>query len=195
MRKLLLLLLVCNQLLAQVSFGPKLTAVVPSLEKNSITGDVDSNFSVGVSGFVQYRKSKFTIEGQLGYSLFGFEARTGSSDKIAVINFTATPKFYFVPKAYFGAGPYLSSIVNAEFKNRDVKEFLQTTVFGITAVAGIDLYKKLFFEISYNYGISNIVNVSETDYLRSGLFDPTVDGRIDLEAKLSSFAAGIGYRF
>lgn len=89
------------------------------------------------------------------------------------VQFSLKPRFYFIeesfwdgpPGYYFDLGPYASYLLKSrqdgtalgmEYDNINTIDFYETLDYGISASIGVAILQSLFFELNYNYGLSEI---------------------------------------
>lgn len=209
MKKIILtiaVVLTANFVSAQdMKFGVK-----GGLNLSNVTGDGNPSMKVGIhfGGFMEYKVSeKFVIQPELLFSTQGakfeysdsFEGESYSENsnyKLSYLNIPIMAKYYVSEKFSLEAGPQIGFLLSAkndfdysetfggetfsESGEVDIKEFLNSTDFGINFGAGYDLNEKMSLGFRYNLGLTDI----EKD------LDPGASG-----SKNSVFQLSFGYKF
>ena len=144
----------------EVKFGVK-----AALNVASLTGDIEDTSSlVGfqVGGFAEIKiTEKFAIQPELMYSAQGAET-DGDNLNLGYINIPVMAKFYVAKSFSLEAGPQIGFLVSAKQDGEDMKDFINSTDFGLNLGAGYDFTENLSAGLRYNFGLANI---SEFDYI------------------------------
>lgn len=160
----------------EVKFGPKAGLNIASLTEDntkSLTG-----FHVG--GFAEIMISdKFAVQPEVLYSMQGAKADEG--DGKINLDYIAIPVMakYFVAEGFsIEAGPQISFVTRAEMSGGgetiDVKDFTNSTDFGLNFGLGYSLPMGVMFSGRYNLGLSDTVKDNQGDAVKNGVFQLSV---------------------
>ena len=160
----------------EVKFGPKAGLNIASLTEDntkSLTG-----FHVG--GFAEIMISdKFAVQPEVLYSMQGAKADEG--DGKINLDYIAIPVMakYFVAEGFsIEAGPQISFVTRAEMSGGgetvDVKDFTNSTDFGLNFGLGYSLPMGVMFSGRYNLGLSDTAKDNEGDAVKNGVFQLSV---------------------
>ena len=139
-------------------------------------GNIDPITSIINFGFYSEIpiNEKFSFQPELMYSIQGFSV----DDKVTTLNYLNLPlmgKYYLTKKLSIEAGPQVGFLLSAKGPSRNAKDNFKTLDFGVNFGLGYKLNNGLNFGARYNFGLSNINDVSgSSDKLRNGVLQVTV---------------------
>jgi opacity protein-like surface antigen len=147
----------------ETKFGVK-----AGLNFSNFTGDVENNsMKVGfhVGGLVNIKVSdKFAVQPELLYSGQGAKFDGGVTVSADYLNIPVMAQFKIADKFSLEAGPQIGFLMSAKAKGSgqtvDVKEFYNSTDFGINIGAGYDVTENINVGLRYTIGVSNIAKDS-----------------------------------
>lgn len=177
---------------AQVMFGAR-----AGVNFSDITGErVDSfdgrtSFHFGAVAEIQISE-KFSFQPELIYSSQGSDYTEGEdfegTVKVDYLNVPLMAKYYVADGLSIEAGPQVGFLLSAkdeyEDEEDDIKDFLKSTDFGVNFGLGYKLDNGLFFSARYNLGLTDNLDVDESEFETDGA-----------EYKNSVIQIGIGYFF
>jgi hypothetical protein len=180
---------------AQVKFGAR-----AGVNFSDITGErVDSfdgrtSFHFGAVAEIEISE-KFSFQPELIYSSQGsdytedFEGEDfDGTVKVDYLNVPLMAKYYVTNGLSLEAGPQIGFLLSAkdeyEDGEDDIKDFLKSTDFGVNFGLGYKLDSGLFFSARYNLGLTDNLDVDESEFETDGA-----------EYKNSVIQIGIGYFF
>ncbi len=158
----------------------------------TITGDdtsgVSSIIGFNVGAFTEIKISeKFSIQPELLYSTQGAKVDSDGDNVDFILSYLNIPimaKYYVSPKFSLEAGPQIGFLTSAKGKamgvSIDVKDFFNSTDFGLNLGGGYDFTKNLSAGLRYNLGLSNIAKTEAGDNTKS---------------QNSVFSISVGYKF
>ena len=143
------------------------------LNVSKITSDKDSKT---LNGFHGGLISEFKLPIKLGFEadiLYstkggvydGFNTNLQPTDWNYIISYIDVPivaKFYILKVMNIQAGPQFSYLLSGKYDGTDVKDDLKSIDMAIVAGLGLDV-SKIHVAIRYNYGLTNISNLSNGD--------------------------------
>jgi opacity protein-like surface antigen len=146
----------------KVKFGAK-----AGLNLSNVTGDdtSDNKMKIGfqVGAFANIGVSeKFAVQPELVYSAQGnkFDGEGNVSLELNYINLPIMAQYKVTDKFSLEAGPQIGFLMSAKVKgdggSADVKEFLNSTDFGIGVGAGYDITENINLGLRYTIGVSNL---------------------------------------
>lgn len=161
----------------EVKFGPKAGMNIASL---SGMDNTKSLFGFHIGGFAEIMISdKFAVQPEVLYSMQGAEADEG--DGKFNLDYIAIPIMakYFVAEGFsIEAGPQISFVTRAEMSGGgetiDVKDFTQSTDFGLNFGLGYSLPMGVMFSGRYNLGLTDVEKDNEGDAVKNGVFQLSV---------------------
>jgi len=177
---LIVILLASGLANAQFSYGPKAGMVLSSLDvSESVDIAPENKFSYAVGGFSEYKFSEFSVSLDLSYGEYGSNGTTiNSSNPLNVTHTDVNVKekmflidlagnYYFTDFISLGGGVYYGIINSMEydisdFGKRDVSDKYSKVDLGLVFKINYVLYKGLFAEGKYNFGL-NIIKENEID--------------------------------
>ena len=162
----------------EIKFGAK--AGVNFATLNGDTENIESRTAFHIGAVVEIPVSdKFSIQPELLYSSQG--AKDKSSDdllKLDYINIPIMAKFYVADGFSVELGPQVGLLLSAEEEfdgeAEDIKDFINSTDFGVNFGLGYKMETGLNFGIRYNVGLSDIPEDSEDDSIKNGVFQVSV---------------------
>lgn len=167
----------------ETKFGAK-----AGLNISNFTGDVEDNsskvgFQVGV--FAEIKVSdKFAVQPELAFSALGakFDAGTDVNYNMNYIVVPVMAKYFATEKLSLEVGPQVGFLMSAKAKadsdSVDVKDFFNSTDFGLNLGAGYDVAENINIGLRYSLGLSNIAKDSG-----------------DQKVGNSNIALALGYKF
>jgi len=161
-----------------IRFGAKAGVNLASINGDE-TDDFDMRTSFHVGAVVEIPLSdKFSVQPELLYSSQGAKSEFSELDvtgdykfKLDYLNVPIMMKYYVTEGLSLEAGPQIGILLaaNTELEvgdvseEEDVKEFMKDIDFGLNFGAGYQLENGLNFSARYNLGLSNIIDVEESD--------------------------------
>lgn len=160
----------------EVKFGPKAGLNIATLSEDNTKSLV--GFHVG--GFAEIMISdKFAVQPEILYSMQGAKADEG--DGKINLDYIAIPVMakYFVTEGFsVEAGPQIGFVTRAEMSGGgatvDVKDFTNSTDFGLNVGLGYSLPMGIMFSGRYNIGLSDTVKDNTGDAVKNGVFQLSV---------------------
>ena len=151
----------------------------------TLTGDApgaSSKVGFNVGGFAEIKIStKFSIQPELLYSTQGAKVESEGVNvdfNLSYLNIPVMAKYYVSPKFSLEAGPQIGFLMSAKGKTMgesvDIKDFFNSTDFGINIGAGYDFTNQFSGGIRYNFGISNIAADSGGDSVQNSVISLSV---------------------
>jgi opacity protein-like surface antigen len=144
---------------AQVKFGAKAALNVATL--NGDIEDASSLIGFQIGGFAEIKVSeKFAVQPELMYSAQG----TSGDDADINLNYLNIPvmaKFYVADAFSLEAGPQIGFLLSAKGDGEDMKDFFNSTDFGLNLGAGYDFTENLTAGLRYNFGLSNAADFGD----------------------------------
>ncbi len=154
-----------------------------SMSSTSETG-ASSLLSFHLGGFAEFKISdKFAVQPELLYSAQGAKFSAGGASFTTNLNYINIPvmaKYYVADAFSIEAGPQIGFLMSAKSEGTDLKEFYNTTDFGLNLGAGYNLNETMSLGLRYNMGLSNAVK--------------DVAG-VSTSSKNSSIQLSFGYKF
>ena len=142
-----------------IEFGVK-----GGLNFSSINGDgipesgLTTGFHFGVMAEINVF-DKFSFQPELLYSDQGY-----ATDKNTIVfNYINVPlmaKYYVTERFSFEAGPQIGFLISAKNEDIDIKNQLKSIDYGLNFGIGYKLDNGLNFGVRYNFGLSNVNDVS-----------------------------------
>jgi hypothetical protein len=131
---------------------------------------------------------KFSVQPELLYSsvgaIFDYDgvARYSESEFGYVLDYLSIPvmaKYYVADGFSLEVGPQIGFLLSAKAENdsdeEDIKEYTESTDFGLGFGAGYKMENGLFFNARYNLGLSNIFSdVDDGDWFKNNVFQFSV---------------------
>ena len=156
----------------------------------NLTGDIEDNSSLvgfNVGGLVEIKVSdKFFIQPELLFSAQGAKAEYTEGTinyegklNLGYLNIPLMAKYYVAEGLSLEAGPQIGFLLSAKSKSdatdgnfstsdeQDVKEFFESTDFGLNFGAGYDFTSNLSAGVRYNLGLTNIAKNSGDDEIKN----------------------------
>jgi opacity protein-like surface antigen len=132
--------------------------------------DTDSRVGYQVGTFAEIKISeKFAVQPELLYSSLGAKTDIEGTTLTAMNDYIVVPvmaKFYVAEAFSLEAGPQVGFLVSAKFKAEgdsiDVKEFYNSTDFGLNFGVGYDFTEAISAGVRYSLGLTNIVKDSDS---------------------------------
>lgn len=173
MKKVLLIALLCFGFISANAqrFKPGLKA---GLNNTNLTGDANTDARIGfyVGGLVDFLISdKFHVQPELMYSAEGADDNAG----ISYLRLPIMGKYYITENFNLQAGPQIAFKMGTEEDSIDEATKSTDIAFGLGGA--YELESGLFFDIRYNFGLTNISDIDGLDFGNTGL------------------QLGLGYRF
>ena len=175
----LLLLFVAFQVSAQeFHFIPKIGLNFANMTNSD--GSMKPGLNIGVAGEVM-RTNNFAIEPGIFYSMQGFKIKElGVTEKLKndYLNIPILLKGYVYEGVNLFAGPQLGFKVSSKIKGADSRTSVETDVFSdwfntfdfsLVIGAGYRSQMGLLFSLSYNIGLTNVLNKGNIASSMSGL--------------------------
>ncbi|WP_080779413.1 porin family protein [Chryseobacterium phocaeense] len=186
----------------------KLNSNENSIEFGGISGDLKSKSGFYAGALVEHKlNNKFALQGEVEYANLGGTAKVSLPGGISVtekLNFNrivipVSARYYATPELGLYAGPYVSfktgtkvkmevngapsnpQGINAgeEYLEKAFDDNLKSTDFGLFFGADYNVYKGLFVDARYSFGLTNMIK------------DPVNDEKL----KMNFFQIGLGYKF
>ncbi|WP_081873908.1 porin family protein [Chryseobacterium sp. JM1] len=186
----------------------KLNSNDNSIEFGGISGDLKSKSGFYVGALVEHKlSSKFALQGEVEYANLGGTAKVSMPAGVSVtekLNFNrivipVSARYYATPELGIYAGPYVSFKTNTtakievsgamsnpqgisageEYLEKAFNDNLKSTDFGLFFGADYNVYKGLFVDARYSFGLTNMIK------------DPVNDEKL----KMNFFQIGLGYKF
>jgi opacity protein-like surface antigen len=165
----------------ETKFGAK-----AGLNMSNVTGDnsgenkMKIGFQVGAFANIGVSE-KFAVQPELLFSTQGTKY-TGGSTELNYLNIPIMAQYKVADKFSLEAGPQIGFLMSAKAKadgggSADIKEFLNSTDFGIGVGAGYDVAENINLGLRYTIGVSNLNKEGDAKNANSNL------------------AFAIGYRF
>ncbi|MDR6967937.1 opacity protein-like surface antigen [Flavobacterium arsenatis] len=181
----------------EINYGAKAGLNIATIV-GDVEEDLESKVGFHLGGFVEFKISeKFSIQPELLYSQQGTKLEYTESDGFENYTIKATAKYdylnipvmakYYVANGFnLQAGPQIGFLVGAKDKVEvesialevDAKDNLNKLDFGLNFGAGYDFTNKIFAEVRYNLGLSELGKDEE-----------------GLEGKNSVFQISLGFKF
>lgn len=178
-----------------------------SFEVGGVKASMESKSGFYVGGLVEHKfNNKFALQGELEYANLGGKAVVSAYGVTVTekLNFNrlvipVSARYYATPELGLYAGPYVSFRTNTKVKmevsgaasnqvalnegekylEKTFDDNLKSTEFGLFLGADYTVYKGLFLDARYSFGLTNMIK------------NP-VDGE---KLKMNFFQFGIGYKF
>ncbi len=185
----------------------KLTSNENDFELGGIEGSLKSKSGFYIGALVEHKfNNKFAIQGELEYAGLGGKAEVGMGNITVTEKFRmnrivipVSARYYATPELGIYAGPYVSiktstdakvelegavgnpaSIDAAEqFLEKQLNDGLKSADFGLFFGADYNVYKGLFIDARYSFGLSNMIK------------DPVNNEKL----KMNFLQIGVGYKF
>ncbi|MGK6340889.1 porin family protein [Chryseobacterium sp. DT-3] len=186
----------------------KLNSNENDIEFGGIEGSLKSKSGFYVGALVEHKlNDKFAVQGEVEYANLGGKAKVSLPGGITVtekLNFNrivipVSARYYATPELGIYAGPYVSfkasttakievsgtasnpQGINAgeEYLEKAFNDNLKSTDFGLFFGADYNVYKGLFVDARYSFGLTNMIK------------DPVNDEKM----KMNFFQLGLGYKF
>jgi opacity protein-like surface antigen len=160
----------------EVKFGAK-----AGVNFSTFTGDaedVDGKVGFQVGAFAEIKISdKFSVQPELMYTTLGAkfdEMGTTFTQTVDYIVLPVMAKFYVADAFSLEAGPQIGFLVGAKIEadgeSVDVKEFYNSTDFGLNFGAGYDFTENISAGLRYTLGLSNIAKDSGDESIQNSNF-------------------------
>ncbi|WP_223607696.1 porin family protein [Chryseobacterium sp. OSA05B] len=174
---------------------------------DGVNGDLKSKSGFYVGALVEHKfNNKFALQGEVQYANLGgkVDVSTLGITVTEKFNFNrivvpVTARYYATPELGLYAGPFVSfrtstkvnidvsgGIANQEVLNageraleKSFDDNLKSTEFGLLFGADYNVYKGLFVDARYSFGLTNMIK------------DPVNDEKL----KMNFFQIGLGYKF
>jgi hypothetical protein len=154
-----------------------------SMSSNTL-GEHTSLLAFHLGGFAEFKISgKFAVQPELLYSAQGGKVSAGGADYTTNLNYINIPvmaKYYVADAFSIEAGPQIGFLMSAKSDGTDIKEFCNSTDFGLNLGAGYNLNETMSLGLRYNMGLSNVIK--------------DVAG-VSTDSKNSSIQLSFGYKF
>lgn len=165
MKKVLLITLLCFGFITANAqrFKPGLKA---GLNSTNLTGDAntDARFGFYIGGLVDFLVSdKFHVQPELMYSTEGADDDAG----ISYLRLPIMGKYYITENFNIQAGPQIAFKMSTE--EEVIDEATKSTDIALGVGGAYELETGLFFDIRYNFGLTNISDVDAYDLGNVGL--------------------------
>lgn len=186
----------------------KLNSNEGDLQLGGIEGKLKSKSGFYVGALVEHKlNSKFAVQGEVQYANLGGKADVSLPGGITVtekFNFNrivipVSARYYATPDLGVYAGPYVSFKANTtvkmkvsgapsnpqgisageEYLEKAFNDNLKSTDFGLFFGADYNVYKGLFVDARYSFGLTNMIK------------NPVNDEKM----KMNFFQLGLGYKF
>jgi hypothetical protein len=113
-----------------------------------------------LGGFAEFKISdKFAVQPELLYSAQGAKFSAGGvsfTTNLNYINIPVMAKYYVADAFSIEAGPQIGFLMSAKEDGTDIKEFCNSTDFGINLGAGYNLNETMSLGLRYNMGLSDV---------------------------------------
>jgi opacity protein-like surface antigen len=147
---------------AQLKYGP-----VAGVNLANISGDNTSDDAMKIGfhfgGVVEISvNDNFVVAPGILYSLKGTQSKTDSKFKsnLSYLEVPINAKYKLESGLNFFAGPYVGILMSAKATDGtndvDIKDFVQSTDFGLNVGLGYDMESGLGFSAQYGLGLANI---------------------------------------
>lgn len=159
-----------------VKFGPKAGLNIATLSEDNTKALI--GFHVG--GFAEIMiTDKFAVQPEILYSMQGAEADEGDGKiNLDYITIPIMAKYFVAEGFSVEAGPQVGFLTRAELSGGgatiDVKDFTETTDFGVNVGLGYSLPMGVMFSGRYNIGLSDTEKNNDGDAVRNGVFQLSV---------------------
>ena len=185
----------------------KLTGNENDIELDGIKGSLKSKSGFYIGALVEHKfNNKFAIQGELEYAGLGGKAEVGIGSITVTEKFRmnrivipVSARYYATPELGIYAGPYVSiktstkvkvelegavgnpASINAaeQFLEKQFNDGLKSADFGLFFGADYNVYKGLFVDARYSFGLSNMIK------------DPVNNEKM----KMNFLQIGVGYKF
>jgi opacity protein-like surface antigen len=186
----------------------KLNSNDNDIEFEGINGGLKSKSGFYIGALVEHKfNNKFAVQGEVQYANLGGKAKVSLPGGVTVtenLNFNrivipVSARYYATPELGIYAGPYVSFKTNTtakikvsgamanpqgisegeEYLERAFNDNLKSTDFGLFFGADYNVYKGLFVDARYSFGLTNMIK------------DPVQDEKL----KMNFFQIGLGYKF
>lgn len=162
----------------EVKFGPKAGMNIASLTEDGAKSLI--GFHVG--GFAEIMISdKFAVQPEVLYSMQGAKYKVEGVDVDFNLDYISIPVMakYFAAEGFsIEAGPQISFVTRAEMSGAgetvDVKDFANSTDFGLNFGLGYSLPMGVMFSGRYNLGLSDTVKDNPGDAVKNSVFQLSV---------------------
>lgn len=210
MKKILLLLLLLPVFsFSQMDFGIKGGGLISNIKtENDFYNKNRTSFYFG--GFTEYKLSNFALNGSLEYLNTGAKKDDFSNLSIRQVNLFLSGKYYLVDRLSVSASGYIGYILGGDMEVDYTKlniynpndpafmesgkysydDYLSNIDLGLTVGIEFTIYKGLFVEARYMFGLNNIFKDVE---LTDSYDNPATTHKI--ESKNRVFLFGVGYKF
>lgn len=210
MKKILLLFLLFPTFsFSQMDFGVKGGGLISNIKtENDFYNKNRTSFYFG--GFTEYKPSNFGLNGSLEYLNTGAKKDDFSNLSIRQVNLFLSGKYYLVDRLSVSAGGYIGYILGGDMEVDYTKlniynpndpafmesgkysydDYLSNIDLGLTVGIEFTIYKGLFVEARYMFGLNNIFKDVE---LTDSYDNPAIIHNV--ESKNRVFLFGIGYKF
>jgi len=177
-------------------------------EFEGVSGSLKSKSGFYVGALVEHKfNDKFAVQGEVEYANLGGKVEVGFPSNVKVtekLNFNRilipiSARYYATPELGIYAGPYVSFKTNTtakievsgamadprairegeEFLERAFNDNMKSTDFGLFFGADYNVYKGLFVDARYSFGLTNMLK------------NPVNDEKL----KMNFFQIGLGYKF
>lgn len=186
----------------------KLNSNENDVEFDGIEGSLKSKSGFYVGALVEHKiNNKFAVQGEVEYANLGGKAKVSLPNGITVtenLNFNRivipiSARYYATPELGIYAGPYVSFKTNTTAKikisgamanpqavsegeaylEKAFNDNFKSTDFGLFFGADYKVYKGLFVDARYSFGLTNMIK------------NPVQDEKM----KMNFFQVGLGYKF
>ncbi|PIF46071.1 outer membrane protein with beta-barrel domain [Chryseobacterium sp. 52] len=186
----------------------KLNSNENDVEFGGIEGSLKSKSGFYVGALVEHKlNDKFAVQGEVEYANLGGKAKVSLPGNVTVtekLNFNrivipVSARYYATPELGVYAGPYVSfktnttakievsgvasnpQAINAgeEYLEKAFNDNFKSTDFGLFFGADYNVYKGLFVDARYSFGLTNMIK------------NPSGDEKM----KMNFFQLGLGYKF
>ena len=113
-----------------------------------------------LGGFAEFKVSdKFAVQPELMYSAQGAKFSGGGASYTKNLNYINIPvmaKYYVADAFSLELGPQIGFLMSAKSDGVDIKEFCNSTDFGLNLGAGYNLNETMSLGLRYNMGLTDV---------------------------------------
>jgi hypothetical protein len=161
----------------KIKFGAKAGINITNITGNNTSSlEAVSAFNFGLVTEIPIAK-KFSFQPELMFSGQGysFEGRDGNLVSLSYLNVPLMAKYYVTKGLSLEAGPQIGYLLSAKNASTNVKDAFKKVDFAANLGIGYKLENGLNFGARYNFGLSNINNVSgDSNKFRNTVFQISV---------------------
>lgn len=125
---------------------------------SNLAGAENASTLIGIhlGGFAEFKLSdKFAVQPELLFSMQG-AGFDGGDTKLNYINIPVMAKYFVTENISIEAGPQIGFLMSAKIDGTDVKEFTNSTDFGLNFGGSYYLDENMFLTARYGFGLSEV---------------------------------------